>query len=322
MRSYSKRNAAAIVSKKSNVPLGSNKDHPCKLCSSTSVKSLYRDHVDAWICLDCCAVFIDSGRDIHAARQFYTSWYGSHLAFKAKSKRRIRRQLKWITDYAGSRKSPFAIEVGCANGQLLEALKNAGFQVMGIEPGTASSIIAGTKIGHDNVFQGFLETFETGSRFNLAILLHTFEHFEDPVNALILLHALLAEGGLLFLTVPNFYSFTGGFFRNWSSSRPAPSPNHAFVYTRRTLGCLVQTHGFELLESKGIGRSVSIVARKTDLASPEASLLPFDSPRRMLAFHLTASTLSRLAGKLNRALQRLGVRRSRKALPVKIRSRK
>ena len=322
MKSFSKRKTAPAVPEKILLRPGSSGNHRCKLCLGSALKSLYRDKIDAWICLDCCAVFITHPHGGHDIRKFYTSSYGDHLAFKVTSNRRIRRQLKWITRYTRPEASPLALEVGCANGQMLEALKNAGFQVFGIEPGMVSSMIAGAKIGHKNIFQGFLDAYETEKRFNLAILLHTFEHFENPMHALTMMHALLVSGGLLFLKVPNYYSFRGGFFRNWSSSQPGPSPNHAFVYTQRTLGHLVQRYQFELLESKSSGRSVRIVARKSCQARPESYSLPLDSPVKMLAFHTTAHLLANLTGRVNRIFQWLGIRRRRKTRTIGVRIQK
>jgi SAM-dependent methyltransferase len=95
------------------------------------------------------------------------------------------------------------LDVGCGSGDLLEHFAKRGWEIDGIEP-SASAVAAATRRGV-RVHQGTLrdQPWQPGS-FSLITFQHALEHIVDPIEALERARALLAPGGLLVITVPNW----------------------------------------------------------------------------------------------------------------------
>ena len=70
----------------------------------------------------------------------------------------------------------------------------------------------------------------------------------------------MKNDGLLFIEVPNFFSFKKGFFRGRIGGIAYPSPNHLFIYTKRTLKAILRKGGFELRRIEGF-RNIRAVAQ-------------------------------------------------------------
>ncbi len=103
---------------------------------------------------------------------------------------------------ASDSNKPHALELGCATGQYLLRLQNAGWIVTGIEPGERPAAMA--KDAGLDVHCGTLETCELLSEsFDLAAAWMVIEHVPDPRNTLRTLHQLLKPGGTLLFSIPN-----------------------------------------------------------------------------------------------------------------------
>lgn len=95
------------------------------------------------------------------------------------------------------------LDIGCGNGGLLIALRNAGFtNVVGMDP--SSGCVARLQA---NGIRGVAATLETlpediGS-FDLIILSHVLEHLLEPRRAMLAIRSLLSETGLLYIETPD-----------------------------------------------------------------------------------------------------------------------
>lgn len=111
-----------------------------------------------------------------------------------------------------SREYPFratALEIGCATGGLLDDLRNAGFDAVGVDFSAWAVERARERVGNDRVFQLDVERDLSASPliarapFGALIMLSVLEHFADPFGVLERLSALVAPGGRLILTTTN-----------------------------------------------------------------------------------------------------------------------
>ena len=100
------------------------------------------------------------------------------------------------------------LDVGCGAGLLAEALVREGFAVTGLDAG--AEVIAAARAhaeGQDLTLtyrQGTAEELAAeGTKFPVVTALEIIEHVADPAAFLVSLKALLAPGGLLFLSTLN-----------------------------------------------------------------------------------------------------------------------
>lgn len=94
------------------------------------------------------------------------------------------------------------LEVGCAKGWFLEAARNRGMVVTGIEPELANQRIASAK-GFE-VVHGFFPVAAQGTGpFDVVAFNDVFEHLPDPVAAIRAVSDVLSPGGIAAINIPS-----------------------------------------------------------------------------------------------------------------------
>ena len=139
---------------------------------------------------------------------------------------------------------PRLLDVGCGNGTFLRDMRDAGWDVFGIDP-DPGAVEAARETGA-SVEEGLLtpETF-AGQEFDAITLSHVIEHLPDPTATLSICRDLLKPGGHLWIATPNLESRGHRRFRrHWRGLEP---PRHLAIYTRRSLTGLLERLGFEVL---------------------------------------------------------------------------
>ncbi len=113
------------------------------------------------------------------------------------------------------KKKPRALELGCATGQYLIQLQDAGWLATGIELSERPVTIA--RDAGLNVHRGTLETTDLqAEQFELVAAWKVLEHVPDAKATLRRLNTLLIPGGTLLLSIPNAGSWESWFFgRSW-----------------------------------------------------------------------------------------------------------
>lgn len=135
------------------------------------------------------------------------------------------------------------LDVGCGRGVLLRGFREAGADVLGIErEGAGFDQIDGV----ENL--SLDELIEAERTFDLIVIWHVLEHLPDPVESLRKCRRLLAQGGSLFIEVPNFASFQASLFRsNWFH---LDLPRHLFHFSPRSLSKMLEAECFEVTTSR------------------------------------------------------------------------
>ena len=120
------------------------------------------------------------------------------------------------------------LDVGCGDGSLLMALKDAGWQVTGteIDPKAAAAARArGLEVHHGTLDSVTLQP----GRFQAIVLNHVIEHVPDPVASLKVCGQLLAEEGLIVVLTPNLVGLGHRWFgRFW---RGLEIPRHLAIFS-------------------------------------------------------------------------------------------
>jgi 2-polyprenyl-3-methyl-5-hydroxy-6-metoxy-1,4-benzoquinol methylase len=95
------------------------------------------------------------------------------------------------------------LDVGCGNGELARAFARRGWQVAGVEP--VAPAAAHAAAGGVEVHTGTLgDAPWHGPHFDAVVFNHSLEHLPDPLDGLRQAAALLRDGGVVVVAVPNF----------------------------------------------------------------------------------------------------------------------
>lgn len=112
--------------------------------------------------------------------------------------------LKFLLDHVAPRGR--ALDIGCAEGLLGEALLREGFrEVWGVEPIEKEARQAEGRLSHVvcGRFPQATDDYGDGGLFDCIVFADSLEHMEDPWRALVTARRLLAANGSVILSVPN-----------------------------------------------------------------------------------------------------------------------
>lgn len=155
--------------------------------------------------------------------------------------------------------TPRLLDVGCGTGEFLVRMRDAGWEVVGIEPDAASAEVARGK-GLDVQHAG-LDEARLDRAFDAITLNHVIEHLHDPRAALQRCRELLRAGGVVWIATPNIVSLGHERFgRDWFGLDP---PRHLVLFSPPALeGALA---GFDSMRR--------IRAYRADLTYPASDAL-------------------------------------------------
>ncbi len=105
-----------------------------------------------------------------------------------------------------------ALEVGCGEGWMLDALRAEGWRVVGFER-TFDALRQGRSADRTlPMFVGSLDAIRPGAQFDAVVLFQVLEHVSTPMEVLSRCAALLKPGGTLIVGVPNARSWQARMF--------------------------------------------------------------------------------------------------------------
>lgn len=129
------------------------------------------------------------------------------------------------------------LDFGSGSGEFLAAAQAAGHNVLGVEPGKAYAVYAREAHGVE-VINAPLAKAEIPGVFDLITANHVIEHLRDPAGAMALLASKLAEGGALYVAVPDISLMGGRPFERFHFA-------HVYNFTPRTLTLAGEAAGLE-----------------------------------------------------------------------------
>jgi SAM-dependent methyltransferase len=134
------------------------------------------------------------------------------------------------------------LDVGCGSGQFLLALREAQWEVHGVEV-NESAVAAAREAGLDRVIAGQLTDLPEETH-DAVRFWHVLEHVQDPKRQLVEARKRLRPGGTLTIGVPNYRSLLSRTARNdWFY---LDVPRHLWHFDRSTLRRLVESCGFRV----------------------------------------------------------------------------
>ncbi len=192
-----------------------------------------------------------------------------------------------------------AIDIGCNDGSLMEALRRSGYaHVVGVEPNPVAAAVARQK-GLE-VYASYLtqelaaEVVATHGEFDTVYLRHVVEHVSDLESFFAAARALLRTDGLLVIELPEVEEA-------FKLGSPAVLwEEHVSYFTSAQAEFMLGRHGFQIIDRRRYvfgGGSMAFVARKK--AAPVAYTLKVPAPTSAIGLlHHFAADMQRQKAEL------------------------
>ena len=219
--------------------------------------------VMTWLkCVECDHVFTDGYFTDEAAGVIFSRTNaGQRVGADCEKWRYISaRMIEKVLPYVDDR---HWLDVGFGNGSLLFTAEEYGFSPVGLDLRT-ENVAALRAMGIEAHCLDILKLDQPG-RYRVVSMADVLEHIPYPIPALKAAHALLQDGGVLFLSMPNMDS---RIWRILSDSRANPywgEIEHYHNFSRTRLYRLLQANGFEPVRygvSERYRSCMEVVAKK------------------------------------------------------------
>jgi glycosyltransferase involved in cell wall biosynthesis len=170
------------------------------------------------------------------------------------------RMVAWLLDQPPGR----VLDLGCADGSIAAELRRAGHHVVGVDVAATE----GVKSRVDEFIQADLDAGlppEAEGPYDAVIAADVLEHVRRPDQLLTELHGVLAPGGSLWASIPNFAHWyprlrvAAGRFDY--DRRGILDNTHLRFYTRASFERLVHEHGWAVARRGYTGLPLEVVER-------------------------------------------------------------
>jgi len=158
----------------------------------------------------------------------------------------IKQKVKLINRITASKVvSRNILDIGCGTGEFLNACREVGWNITGVEP---SEIARKNAVQKHNITPLSQEKlFEINeNKFDVITLWHVLEHVYLLDRTIQQISKILSDNGTLIIAVPNCNSFDankyGAFWAAWDL------PRHIFHFTKTDIEALFKKHNFRLTE--------------------------------------------------------------------------
>ena len=188
-----------------------------------------------------------SGEHLH---QYYLSpEYVSHTGGSKSAIDRLyifarKKTLRWKYKLISKIKEPgLLLDYGCGTGEFLNAMKQAGWQVWGVEPSPLPRSKATELLMTPLTVASSLAKLPNG-QYDVITMWHVLEHIEKIESTLQDVQHLLKQDGVIFVAVPNHESHDAKHYReHWAGY---DVPRHLWHFSKPAIQRLFQNHGLEL----------------------------------------------------------------------------
>lgn len=232
--------------------------HECPLCASgkISLNLVCKDHFisgenfELYKCTSCGFVFTQNHPDETAMPKYYESYdYISHSdtskglsnkLYRIVRRIMLRRKRYLIQKNTGLIKGTL-LDIGCGTGYFGGVMKEAGWQVTGIEVNNMARDLAASRFDLNVISPARISTLLPDS-FDCITLWHVLEHFHDPFKYFSDISNLLKHGGLCIVALPNCSSFDAKYYGKFWAAYDVP--RHLWHFEPSTFNHFLKKVGF------------------------------------------------------------------------------
>jgi SAM-dependent methyltransferase len=147
------------------------------------------------------------------------------------------------------------LEIGCATGSFLQACKERGHSVVGVDVSGQLAQYGINRYGLDIVVGAFENAGLGEAKFNVIVMLGSLSCLNDPVRCFKKMSEVLEPGGIVIFNTPILDGWVAKLYgkKLWMFR-----PSIQVLYTKTTVRKLLEKTGFELVELKRDVQAVSV----------------------------------------------------------------
>jgi SAM-dependent methyltransferase len=201
------------------------------------------------VCVRCGLVYVSPRMDEGEAAAFYAHQFrvesvdhddptGDGTPIRGAASRRS--QVEYILRHGAPTSGRRVLDVGCFEGYFLHLLAREGWTTFGVEPSLVASRTARERHGVETFAGMYEDAPYADGAFDVVALRHVLEHVRRPTETLLRVHRQLADGGRLFLEVPNVYTPIGGKLDDFFTFQ------HVTNFSPATIRMLLEKCGFRV----------------------------------------------------------------------------
>lgn len=147
------------------------------------------------------------------------------------------------------------VEVGSSMGFLLRRFVDDGWSATGVDPWRELPALTQDMHGFDTIPLTLEEAKLPDASADVVILLHVIEHVPDPLATMREINRILKPGGHMVLETPRYDTLM--FKLMGKRERSLRMDGHIYFYEDDTLRRSVETAGFNMVELRHVGRSLT-----------------------------------------------------------------
>lgn len=201
-------------------------------------------------CRNCGFLYTNPRPDIGTIGSYYKS--ENYISHSDTSKGLVNKLYKIVRTFTLKSKlklvSPFIadkrlLDIGAGTGAFINEVKQAGYNVIGIEPDADAVKVAQTNYSIKLLPEAELLNLEPAS-FDVITMWHVLEHVPLLHKRIEELKTLLSPNGAIFIAVPNHESYDASYYReHWAAY---DVPRHLYHFDKQTIVRLFDRFNLEL----------------------------------------------------------------------------
>ena len=136
------------------------------------------------------------------------------------------------------------LDYGCGTGEFLNTCKRANWECSGVEPSVAAREKA-AQLTNLTIAESLDKIRDTN--FNVITLWHVLEHVENLNEKLSEIKSHLAEGGTIFIAVPNHESRDAKIYNSYWAGYDVP--RHLWHFSQASMNMFLKLHGLTVIKT-------------------------------------------------------------------------
>ena len=165
----------------------------------------------------------------------------SNKLYRLARKIMLRRKIRIIRKVTGL-KTGNLLDIGSGTGHFADTMRNAGWQVKGIEINEKARSFSKSNFGLEISGPEYISVFQPGI-FDCITLWHVLEHFHEPYKYAAEIIRLLKPGGVCVIALPNSWSFDAAHFGKFWAAYDVP--RHLWHFNPATFRHFTDKAGFK-----------------------------------------------------------------------------
>ncbi|UCD85141.1 MAG: class I SAM-dependent methyltransferase [Deltaproteobacteria bacterium] len=180
--------------------------------------------------------------------------YDIYIDDKINIQNKFKKCLRYLKKYSNGGR---LLDIGCATGFFLELARQEGWETIGIEASDFACEYAREKLGLDVIRSSLIDAKFKAQSFDVVTMWDLIEHLLDPLSELLEVNRIMKIGGILGIITPDIGALIPRILgKNWLELRRIPA--HLSFFSVRTLKQFLNRTGFDLLETRTIGKKFSM----------------------------------------------------------------